>query len=191
MSVQNITVPVDGSEFSTRPLFVVGPGADASAMDGDVVVAVDGRRDPDILLSAAATAAAALGAGVRIVTVYEPVLADVRHPEHFTRTHGPSYDVDTYLADVARQVPGEVARVERAGIPDPVSIAGGLAEHLDSSPALALVVGSRPGAHHVWPGVVRELVRAVRIPLLVVPKATERPAWIREAEEAGVAADAE
>jgi len=178
-------------ERATQPLFVVGPRADAGVMGDDIVVAVDGRKNPDPLLSAAAACAPQLGARVRIVNVYEPVPPDVRYPHHFTRTHGPSYDVDTYLADVARRVPLGVAHVEGVAIPDPVSVADGLADHLRSAPALALVLGSRPGTHEVWPGVVRELVRRVGVPLLVVPTAADEAAWFREAENVGIAAEAD
>ncbi|MBV8387621.1 MAG: universal stress protein [Acidimicrobiia bacterium] len=176
---------------ATRPLFVVGPKVDVGAFGDDVVVAVDGRRNPDPLLGAAASVAEALGAGIRIVTVFEPVLADVRRPQHYTRTHGPSYEVDAYLSDVSRRLPLGSARVQRVGIADPVGVTVGLAEHLDAAPALALVVGGGRGAHHLGPGAVHDLVRRLPVPLLVVPAAPAEPAWISEAEAAGILAKPE
>ena len=96
-------------EHATHPFVVVGPNMDVSKLASDVVVALDGVADPDPLLSTASAWAARLGTALRIVTVYEPVLADLRNPEHFTRSHGPPNDPDVYLDSVRERVdPAEI-----------------------------------------------------------------------------------
>ena len=87
-------------ERATHPFVVVGPNLDAATLASDVVVALDGVANPDPLLSTGSAWATRLGAALRLVTVYEPVLADLRNPEHFTRSHGPPSDPDVYLESV-------------------------------------------------------------------------------------------
>jgi nucleotide-binding universal stress UspA family protein len=156
-------------EHARHPLLVVGPDADESVLGADVLVALDGKHDPGPLLAAGAEWADTLHAPLRAVTVYEPVQADIRHPEHFSRTHGPPSDPQVYLEEVTKGLDMDGGRqVELVAIPDPVSIAVGLAEHLQSRPALVVVAGGQGAKHHPWPGVVRELVRCLREPVLVV-----------------------
>jgi hypothetical protein len=135
----------------------------------DVVAAVDGQRDPSAVLSVAAAWAMLLQAGLRVVTVYEPVLADTRRPEHFSRTHGPSSDPHAYLQGVASRFTDHVVRIELVAIPDPVSVAGGLVDHLAQRPAFAVVAGGQHRTPTLWPGALGELIRNVAPPVLVVP----------------------
>jgi nucleotide-binding universal stress UspA family protein len=159
-------------ERTTQPLVVVGPNLDEATLANDVVVAIDGVSDPDPLLSTAAAWAARLGAALRIVTVYEPVLPDLRNPEHFTRNHGPAGDPDAYLESVRARVDTQgVKGVDAVAIADPVNIAAGLERHLGEQSALLLVMGARREGAHVTPGVLRELVRTTTVPVLVVPTA--------------------
>jgi nucleotide-binding universal stress UspA family protein len=165
-----------GSELIKRakdPFLVVGARvADASlGMEPDahdVVVALDGVHDPQPLLTTAITWADLLHARLRIVTVYEPVLPDLRRPSHFTRGHGPSTDPDEYLDAIARDVQQRHTPVSTMSIADPVSAAGGLEQHLESHPANVLVVGGPRKGAHVGAGTVRELLRGAAVPLLVV-----------------------
>ena len=157
-------------ERATHPLVVVGPEADAGALTRGVVVALDGIHDPEPILSAAVAWALQLNVALRIVTVYEPVPADVRRPDHFTRLHGPACEPTVYLGALQRRVTGSgVNGVEMAAIPDPVSVADGLASFLEDWPARLLVVGGRHTGPHVSPGVLGELLRTTRSPALVVP----------------------
>jgi hypothetical protein len=156
-------------ERATHPFVVVGPNMDASKLASDVVVALDGVADPDPLLSTASAWAARLGAALRIVTVYEPVLADLRNPEHFTRSHGPPNDPHVYLESVRERVdPAELKAVDSVAIADPVNIAAGLERHLGEQPAFLLVVGARRTGAHVSAGVLREFLRTGTLPVLVV-----------------------
>jgi hypothetical protein len=160
-----------GSELmarATQPYVVVGERVTSDAPARDVVVAVDGVGDQQPLLEAAASWAPRLQTALRIVTVYEPVLADLRRPDHYTRMHGPAGDPDRYLEGVR----GEVARygvtnVSTEAIPDPISPAQGLEAHLQTRPATLLVVGGTRNKHPIG-GTVRRLVSTAGAPLLVV-----------------------
>jgi hypothetical protein len=150
------------------PFIVVGAHAEPGPASGDVVVALDGRSENDPLLDVAATWAGRLGAALRIVTVYEPVLADLRDPQHFSRGRGPAGDPDAYLASARGHVTGRgVATVEVVAIPDPVSVTAGLEKNLADDPARLMIVGGRPGAHLV-PGVLGHLLPNTPIPMMVV-----------------------
>ena len=156
-------------ERATHPFVVVGPNMDAAKLGSDVVVALDGVADPDPLLSTASAWAARLGVALRIVTVYDPVPADLRNPEHFTRNHGPSGDPDAYLESVRERLDtSELKVVDSVAIGDPVNIAAGLERHLGEQSAFLLVVGARRTGAHVSPGVLREFVRVATLPVLVV-----------------------
>src|SRR5262249_12171997 len=114
-------------ERARHPLVVVGPNGATELQSGDVVVALDGVSDPDAALAAAAEWARALHARLRIARVYEPVLPDLRRPEHFTRDHGPSGDPDVYLAEMrARVADAGLAGIDMVAIADPVSVSAGL-----------------------------------------------------------------
>jgi nucleotide-binding universal stress UspA family protein len=174
-------------ERASRPLFVVGPAAAAITPGNDVAVALDGRHDPEPLLAAAVGWATLFDAPLRLVTVYEPVPADIRDPEHFTRRRGPSTDPDLYLQQVRARLEENAPRgVELASIPDPVSVAAGLSDHLAERSALVLVAG---GEHHrnvLAPGMIRVLLRTLVVPVLLVPQAAEHATAVLDAAEADV-----
>jgi nucleotide-binding universal stress UspA family protein len=161
-----------GSELVARsqhPIVVVGNDVTPNAEGQDVVVALDGVEDPEPLLQHAIDWAQRLDAGMRLVTVYEPVLADLRRPTHFTRHHGPPGDPDAYLDEVAQGVAARGFRsVSTMSIADPVDVAAGLANHLAVDPAQLLVVGSRRQGPHFTQGIVRELLRTAASPVLVI-----------------------
>ena len=161
-----------GSELIARatwPFVVVGEGAARNDRARDVVVAVDGLGDPEPILTAAAPWAARLHSRLRIVTVYEPVPADLRRPAHYTRHHGPAGDPEDYLEglrdDLARY---GATNVSTAAIPDPISPAAGLQSHLVAHPALLVVVGGRRRDAHPIGGTIRKLVANVSAPMLVI-----------------------
>jgi nucleotide-binding universal stress UspA family protein len=157
------------AERATHPFVIVGPNGAAEASGADVVVALDGGDDPDPVLPTAVAWANHLSAPLRIVTVYEPVPADVRDPQHYSRGHGPSTDPDVYLDAMRRRIddPG-LTGVATAAIGDPVSVAAGLAQHLSQHPALLLAVGG--AHHHLWSSsLTRDLLRGSPPPVLVVP----------------------
>jgi nucleotide-binding universal stress UspA family protein len=152
---------------ASHPFLVVAADGNAPTAGGDVVVALDGVSDPEPVLSAAVRWALRLGAGLRIVTVYEPTPPDLRQPDHYFRSHGPPCDPDIYLDGVQRSLDGAgLASCTTAAIPDPVSVAAGLAQHLAERPAFLLVVGGQ--RRHRWPtSVLRDLLRVSPPPILV------------------------
>ena len=155
---------------ASHPFLVVAANGTTPVPGGDVVVALDGVADPDPVLSTAVEWALRLGAGLRIVTVYEPTPADLRHPDHYSRRHGPPCDPDEYLEGVQRRVDGAgLTSCTTTAIADPVSVAAGLAEHLADRPAFLLVLGG-PRHRRRWPStVLRDLLRTSPPPLLVAP----------------------
>ena len=148
---------------------MVGPNGTPATAGRDVVVALDGVNEPDPLLATAVDWARQLGAPLRIVTVYEPLPADIREPEHYSRRHGPSIDPDVYLGALRPRADLQgLAGVASVAIADPVSVADGVSRHLADNPAFLLVVGG--GRRHVWPSsLVRALLRRSPPPVLVVP----------------------
>jgi hypothetical protein len=152
-----------------RPFVVVGTDVVPNDAADDVVVALDGVDDPEPLIRQAIEWARQLDVGLRLVTVYEPVLADLRRPEHFTRHHGPPVDPDAYLDEIAQDVATrDFGSVSTASIADPVDVAAGLVKHLSGQPAQLLVAGGRHGGPHLSQGTVRELLRTASLPVLVV-----------------------
>ena len=157
-------------ERAVRPLLVVGSNPSTTAPDTDVVVAVDGTGNAEPLLTVAATWALQLHRRLRIVTVYEPVLADLRRPEHFDRRHGPPGDPDLYLAAMRDRISDvRLDGVETVAVADPISAGSGLEQHLADHPARLLVVGGGHRHHpHLGTGVAHHLLATATLPLLIV-----------------------
>lgn len=100
------------------------------------------------------------------------------------RRRGPATDPDLYLQQVRARLEELAPRgVELTSIPDPVSVADGLSDHLAERPALVLVAG---GEHHrnVFAGVIRVLLRTLAVPVLLVPAASVPVAL--DSAEAGI-----
>jgi hypothetical protein len=158
-------------ERADHSFIVVGAGHDGAIplASHDIVVAVDGVEAPEPLLSVAAAWSRQLQAPLRVVAVYEPVPADIRRPDHYTRHHGPAGDPDTYLQKLGRYLEETgLVPLDLTAIPDATSVADGLTRHLYERPALLLVVGSRRPGPHVTPGMLRHLLREMPLPVLVV-----------------------
>jgi nucleotide-binding universal stress UspA family protein len=155
------------AERTAPPFVIVGPNGTPAVSGKELVVALDGGDDPDPLLATAVGWAAHLGAPLRIVTVYEPVPADIRDPEHYSRGHGPSTDPDLYLDRMRDHIGNQHVAVATTAIPDPVGVADGLARHFAEHPAMLVAVGG--GRRHRWASsITRELLRRSPQPVLVV-----------------------
>jgi nucleotide-binding universal stress UspA family protein len=157
-------------ERATHPVIAVGSNASVESLADDVVVALDGVDNAEPLLAVGAAWAAQFHSRLRIVTVYEPVLSDVRRPEHYTRLHGPPGDADVYLSAMAQRVNDVgLQGLDTAAIGDPIGPAPGLEQHLADRPALLLVLG---GGHahqpHVHGGVARRVLANAPVPVLIV-----------------------
>jgi nucleotide-binding universal stress UspA family protein len=160
-----------GSEVIVRarhPFLVVGANAPGTVGTGDVVVALDGVHDPHPVLATAIDWARALKATLRAVTVYEPVLPDLRRPTHFTRGHGPPGDPDEYLDAMAQVAASSGISTSTGSIADPISAAAGLEQHLEQHPASLVVLGGGQKSALRGTGTVRALLRGAEVPLLVV-----------------------
>jgi nucleotide-binding universal stress UspA family protein len=152
-------------EQATRPVVVIGPNTSTAWVGDDVVVALDGVSDPQPLLDAGTAWASQLGRPLRLVTVYEPVLAEVGDPNLFVRGWGTSYDPDVYLEGVTERVDtAGLAGVTAVAIRDMSGPAAGLRQHLAHSPARLVVLGADRAPSRV----ARALLETSRSPLLIV-----------------------
>jgi hypothetical protein len=157
------------TERATQPFLLVAESGAPPVAEGDVVVALDGGSDPAPTLTIALEWANRLGAPLRLVTVYEPVPAVVRRPDHYSRRHGPLGDADAYLDGVRHSVGEEAAAgCTSVAIADPVSVASGLSQHLAAHPAFLVVVGSHE-PHHWLTTEARALLQTSAPPMLVAP----------------------
>jgi nucleotide-binding universal stress UspA family protein len=156
-----------------RPVVLVGANTSTTSTGRDVVVAVDGVGNAEPLLAVAATWAQTLRTRLRIVTVYEPVPADLRRSQHFSRRHGPPGDPDVYLAAMRERVADVgLEGVDTVALADPVSISAGLQHHLEAAPAHLLVLGGGQRGLSLGRGVVRTVLDRVTVPLLIVNRTT-------------------
>lgn len=157
-------------ERARRPVIVVGTNVSMERTARDVVVAIDGMSEAQPLLAVAATWARALHSRLRIVTVYEPVPADMRNANHYTRRHGPAGDPEAYLMFMRERVDDVgLVGVDTAAIADPIGVAPGLSAHLGAYPGRLVVVGGAVRKHPVpHIGVARRLLSETTVPLLIV-----------------------
>ena len=155
-------------ERAVRPLVVVGPNASTAWLGTDVVVALDGVDNAEPLLAVAAAWALQLHSRLRIVTVYEPVLSDLRRPQHFTRHHGPPGDPDVYLAAIRDRVSDlGLDGIDTAAIGDPIGPGPGLEQHLgDHSARLLVTGGGHPDRPHLSGGVARHVLATCDHPVV-------------------------
>jgi nucleotide-binding universal stress UspA family protein len=152
-------------EQAPRPVVAVGPKASTAWVGSDVVVALDGVSDAQPLLDAGTAWARQLGVVLRLVTVYEPVLAEVDDPNVFVRLWGTSYDPDVYLEAMKERVDdARLAGVTAVAIPDMSGPAAGLKQHLAALPARLVVLGADRAPSRV----VRDLLETAPSPLLIV-----------------------
>lgn len=152
-------------ERASRPVVLVGPNGSTAGAGSDVVVALDGASDAQRLLDAGAAWARQLRSALRLVTVYEPVLAEVGDPTLFIRQWGPSYDPSVYLDTMRERVDdADLEGVEAVAIRDTTGVGHGLEQHMATAPARLLVAGADdPPAR-----VVKELVETIALPVVVV-----------------------
>jgi nucleotide-binding universal stress UspA family protein len=155
---------------AVHPLMVIGQNGGGVPPTNEIVVTVDGKRDPTETLGTATAWALDLDATLRVVTVYQPMITDPGRPRHFSHLHGPTGDPLTYLRKVTEPLADvPLKELLLTPIPDPVSVANGLYEHLRESPAQLLVLGGHHRNGDAGAGVVRDVVQRSTTPLLVVP----------------------
>jgi nucleotide-binding universal stress UspA family protein len=156
-------------ERAQRPLVLTGRNTSIGTLGAEVVVAVDGVENPEPLLAVATAWALRLGGWLRIVTVYEPVLADLRRPQHYTRMHGPPGDPEVYLAAMRERVSDVgLTQVATLAIEDAIGPGRGLEEYLGRFPARLLVLGGSRRHARLPSGVARHMLETATCPLLIV-----------------------
>jgi nucleotide-binding universal stress UspA family protein len=171
--VGSVAVAVVAS--SEAPVVVVGPHVTRDHLLVERVVAcIDGSPPSEAVLPSAAAWAGALGLALSLVTVAEPVPTPVTPGASYGRRHGPAGDADDYVARLVRRWQATGVPVDGTALYDPVSVAGGLADHLATRPAalVAATTHARRGASRAVLGsVAAAIVRHVPAPVLL-----ERPA---------------
>ncbi|HVW31345.1 MAG TPA: universal stress protein, partial [Acidimicrobiia bacterium] len=157
---------------SEQPVLLIGPQVPAEPAPSPLVAAcIDGSTDSDRILAAAGAWADALGLGVSVLTVAEPVPESVRRPGFFPRRHGPVTDADAYIAAVVAGWRGDAVVTGRA-IYDPVQVAGALIRAVCADPPTLIVMGTRSphGLRRLLLGsTAAEVAHGAPAPVLVVP----------------------
>lgn len=165
-----------GSQVIERvhhPIVVTGHHDEPPAGGAEVVVALDALDNAAPLLEVAAAWALRLRRALRLVTVFEPVPADLRNAHHYTRDIGPGGDPEKYLAGMRERVADVgLDRVDTQAIEHPIGAGRGLEEYVAAHPARLLVLGGdhRPRHAPSLPGgVAGHLLATTACPLLIVP----------------------
>jgi nucleotide-binding universal stress UspA family protein len=158
---------------SELPTLLIGPRATVDETGSKRLVAcVDGTPASEALIPVAAAWATALGLAMSIVTVAEPVPESIREAGRYARMFGPDIDADRYVADLVDQWRDRVPAVDGTAIYDPVTVAGGLVDHLEREGAVLVVLGTRARTglpRLVLGSVAAAVVHESPVPALVVP----------------------
>lgn len=157
---------------SDNPVVLVGPGVPAGHRLAERVVAcVDGSPSSETVVPTAANWASALGLRLSLVTVAEPIPPPLKPGAPYRRGHGPAIDADDYIARLVQDWQRRDVAVDGTAVHDPVSVAGGLADHLATRPAalVAATTHARSGATRAVLGsVAAAIVRHVPAPTVLV-----------------------
>ena len=163
-------------EIATRvsaPLVVVGPRVpDDHLLTGRLVACVDGSPWSESVLPPAAAWAAALGLGLSIVTIAEPVPEPVSPGGSYHRRHGPDIAAEEYVGQLMAEWQGRSVDVDGEAVYDPVSVLGGLTSYLEPRPPalVAATTHARSGmARLVLGSVAARIVHEIAAPILLVP----------------------
>lgn len=155
------------------PLLLVGPHVPPDhRFAGRVIACVDGSKRSEAVLQPAASWAVALGLGLSIVTVAEPVLEPVTPGARYHRSHGPSVVAEDYITQLVAEWDGIDLDVDGDAVYDPVSVADGLTRYM-AGRLTAMVVATT----HARRGVARlalgsaatAIVHHASAPVLLVP----------------------
>lgn len=153
------------------PVVLVGPHYDVQRkLDGGPVLAcVDGSPASETILPLAATWAGALGVGLAVVTVAEPILRPLDdRPYH--RLHGPDSDAGSYVERLVAPWRERNPEVAALTLYDPLGPAEGLRVHLHGADAGLVILNTRTrsGAANVFGSRAAAIIRVSPVPLLVV-----------------------
>jgi nucleotide-binding universal stress UspA family protein len=131
--------------ISGEPMVLAGPLAEPGIGEGPVVACIDGSPDGEDLIPTAGAWATALGRGLVLVTVAEPVPEPMRAGDTYRRRHGPQVDADRYVDDLVTQTREHQPDLSVSGhaVYDPISPEDGLRAWLATQQVGLLVVASR------------------------------------------------
>jgi nucleotide-binding universal stress UspA family protein len=170
------SVTAEVAAQAREPLVVAGPNVPAEQpVAGHLVAGVDGSARSESVLPPAVSWAAALGLGLSIVTVAEPIPEPMTPGAPYRRNHGPQVAAEPYIGELVQRWQGRGVDVDGDVVYDPVSVAGGLADFLASRPPglVAVTTRARSGvARLVLGSHAANIVRAVTAPVLLVPESS-------------------
>jgi nucleotide-binding universal stress UspA family protein len=158
---------------SSSPVVVIGPAAGPGPAGAPVLACVDGSALSERTVSPAVAWAGALGVGVTVVTVAEPVPESVSQGgPHYRRQFGPNSDAGVYADEVASRAAGAGVQVTGEPIYDPISPADGVASYLADRPAQLVAATAHATAGSSQPFIgstAAALVRRSPVPVLLTP----------------------
>ena len=168
------SIPEDVVRQSPMPVLLVGPGADIYEDEPirELVVAVSGDVEDEMVCEAALGWAVAYSLRLRFVTVVQPTPEPLDPSRPSDRWFGPDGDEDAFMADLVRRYEAPGRDVDGAVVYDPVSPAGGLAQMMRSKPEAILVLGThgRTGMSRLVHGsVASNIVAESPTPVLMFP----------------------
>ncbi len=157
---------------SERPLIMVGPAFQPEpwTIDAAVDACVDGSAASETVIPVALEWARALSVSLSVVTVAEPIPAPLPGRQ-WQRMHGPDEDAEPYIARLVERHRGDHVPVDGTVVYDPVSVPGGLDEHLAQHPASLVTVATRARtgvARFVLGSAAAGILHRVPVPVLTV-----------------------
>jgi nucleotide-binding universal stress UspA family protein len=166
------SVATEIASRSARPFIVVGPAfhPETWTIDAPVDACVDGTPASETVIPVAVEWASALSVSLTVVTVAEPIPAPLPGRQ-WRRMHGPDEDADAYIARLVERHRGDHVPVDGTVVYDPVSVPGGLDDHLAQHPASLVTVATRARtgvARLVLGSAAAGILHRVPVPVLTV-----------------------
>lgn len=160
-----------------RPAIIVGPAfhPETWAADARVLACVDGTAASESVVPIALEWARALSVSLSLVTVAEPIPAPVAGRQ-WRRMHGPDEDAENYMNALVERHRMDRVPVDGIVVYDPVSVPGGLVDHVARHPASVLAVATRgrTGVPRLLLGsTAAAILHQVPVPVLAVAVADE------------------
>lgn len=152
------------ASHSHAPVLMIGPVAELGALEGDVVVAVDGSVLAERCIPAARGFAAALGSNIKLV---EAVSSVVSAHVHSLKERGERVSENAYIRDLADRLDDPRVSWEVVHHDDPAAALGEASRRTD----VAMIVMSTHGRDgfvgQVFGSIALDTVRQARCPVLV------------------------
>lgn len=171
------SVATEVTARARHPVAVVGPAFSLRTwrFEAPVVACIDGTLQSEATIPIALEWAHALGVPLWVVTVAEPIPAPLPG-RPWRRMHGPDEDANRYMATVVERHRDDRVPIDGTVVYDPVSVAGGLVDHLATHPASLVTVATharRGGPRLVFGSAAADIVHRVPMPVLSIPISRE------------------